>query len=78
MTQQSSPDPGPEPFAAGTFALFAREDGAVVLVVRTGPDDEWRETIPAELVTLAQEIRGGGMSAWRKLQTARRARKALG
>jgi hypothetical protein len=96
MTQQTSPDPAPaaaelepeaepepEPFARGTFALFARDDGAVVLAVRTGPDDEWTETIPAEMVTLARQFKEqlggdtGPLRAFRALKMARKARRAL-
>lgn len=75
--------PDPEPFARGTFALYGREDGAVVLAVRTGPDDEWTETIPAEMVTLARQFKdqlggeSGPLRAFRALKMARKARKAL-
>lgn len=83
LTPAAGPAPDPEPFARGTFALYGREDGAVVLAVRTGPDDEWTETIPAEMVTLARQFKdqlggdGGPLRAFRALKMARKARKAL-
>jgi hypothetical protein len=41
---------GPEPFLSGTFALYERPDGSVVIAYRTSDGQENRKIIPRMLV----------------------------
>lgn len=41
---------GPEPFLSGTFALYERPDGSVVIAYRTSDGEESRKVLPRLLV----------------------------
>jgi hypothetical protein len=85
MTQPHSPDPAPEPYSHGTFAVFRLPDGNVQLVVRfagTGdetffPPREWGG-LPPGMVDQAQamfaDVAGGAapLSTLRRLRAARK------
>jgi hypothetical protein len=49
MTEQPQ---APEPFLSGTFALYERPDGSVVLAYRTADGAEGQRVIPAPMVKL--------------------------
>jgi hypothetical protein len=51
MTDQPQPA-APEPFLSGTFALYERPDGSVVLAYRTADGAEGQRVIPAPMVKL--------------------------
>ena len=49
MTEHAA---APEPFLSGTFALYERPDGSVVLAYRTADGGEGQRVIPAPMVKL--------------------------
>lgn len=52
MTDTPAAPPAPEPFLSGTFALYERPDGSVVLAYRTADGAEGQRVIPAPMVKI--------------------------
>ena len=49
---KTAPKQAPEPFLSGTFALYERPDGSVVLAYRTADGAEGQRIIPAPMVKI--------------------------
>jgi hypothetical protein len=52
MTGTREAPPAPEPFLSGTFALYERPDGSVVLAYRTADGAEGQRVVPAPMVKI--------------------------
>jgi hypothetical protein len=57
------PDPGPQPLAAGTFAIWSDGDEGFVLVVDTPSGGTTRRHISKRLVRMGSRLAGGLFSS---------------
>lgn len=55
----AAPPSGPEPIAAGTYAVYDDTAGGYVLVIGTREGETHRKHLPGHLVKMAEKMAGG-------------------
>jgi hypothetical protein len=55
----AAPPSGPEPIAAGTYAVYSDTAGGYVLVIGTREGETHRKHLPGHLVKMAEKMAGG-------------------
>jgi hypothetical protein len=54
----AAPPPGPEPMAAGTYAVYDDQAGGYVLVIGTREGETHHKHLPGHLVKMAEKMAG--------------------